>query len=201
MLCFCAHRYDDTATDTIDIVYVSRMKTTPTAVQLGTFNPDTFPCLALGVDRHKQQCEDTVCCLDRFNGLYTTLSSFDTYLRDENTPVRSEIQWQASCRLIDAPPSNTSAALLREAPDFVVGAFSGMPRSKKKKKKRKEKDQETNLKEMFRTIGDTEAVQVLGLMVVVSVSLNKFLPHSRVPSFNKFLATLSERISCQILIE
>jgi len=129
MLCFCAHRYDDTAADTIDIVYVSRMKTTPTAVQLGTFNADTFPCLALGVDQHKQQREDTVCCLDRFNGLYTTLSSFDTYIRDENTPVRSEIQRQASCRLIDAPPSNTSAALLREAPDFVVGTFSGMPRS------------------------------------------------------------------------
>jgi len=115
--------------DTIDIVYVSRVKTQPTAVQLATFNTDTFPCLALSTDQHTQQREDTVCCLDRFNALYTTLSTFDTYIRDGNTPVRSEIQRQASCRLVDAPPSNTSAALLREAPDFVVGTFSGMPRS------------------------------------------------------------------------
>ena len=115
--------------DTIDIVYVSRMKTPPTAVQLGTFNPDSFPCLALGTDQHKQQREDTVCCLDRFNALYTTLSTFDRYIRDETTPVRSEIQRQASCRLVNAPPSNTSAALLRETPDFVVGTFSGMSRS------------------------------------------------------------------------
>jgi len=35
---------------------------------------------------------------------------------------------------------------------------------------------------MFRTIGDTEGVQELGLMVVVSVSLNKFLTHSMVAS-------------------
>ena len=115
--------------NTIDIVYVSRMKTPPTAVQLDTFNPDTFPCLALSPGEHQQQREDTVCCLDRFNELYTTVSSFDTYIRGANTPVRAEIQRQASCRLVDAPPSNTSTALLREAPDFVVGTFSGMPRS------------------------------------------------------------------------
>ena len=45
-----------------------------------------------------------------------------------------------------------------------------------------ENERDKSLKEMFRTIGDTEVVLELGLMVVVSVSLNKFLPLSRVPS-------------------
>jgi len=48
--------------------------------------------------------------------------------------------------------------------------------------KRKRKKRDISLKEMLRTIGDTEAVRELGLMVVVSVSLNRFLPHSRVAS-------------------
>jgi len=113
----------------MDVLYLSRMATTPTGPQLATFNPESFPCLAFGPTGLQQYRENTVCCFERFDALYTTVSGFGAFVDDPAQKMRNEIARQRACRGIDSPPSNTSRALLSGVPDFVAGPLANMPRS------------------------------------------------------------------------
>jgi len=122
-------RYDPNVVNTVDVLYLSHMASIPTTAQLASFDADTFPCLPIGLAATQQDRQNTVCCLAPFAGLYTTVATFGAFVNDPGQAVRAAIDHQGSCNEIDAPPTNTSADLLRGVPDFVVGALARMPRS------------------------------------------------------------------------
>ena len=122
-------RYDNTVGNTMNVLYLSRMATTPTGEQLATFDPESFPCLAFGPTAQQQYRQNTVCCFERFDALYTTVSGFGAFVDDPAQKIRHEIDRQQACRGFDSPPSNTSRVLLSGVPDFVVGPLANMPRS------------------------------------------------------------------------
>jgi len=113
----------------MNILYLSRMAKTPTREQLQTFNPDSFPCLAFGQTAWQQYRQNTVCCFDQFDALYTTVSGFGAFVHDPVQKMRNEIDKQQACWGMDSPPMNSSRALLSGVSDFVVGPLANMPRS------------------------------------------------------------------------
>ena len=123
------HRYDPSVANTMDVLYLSHMATMPTSTQLASFDADTFPCLPIGLAVNQQHRQNTVCCLERFAAVYTTVATFGSFVDDPTQAVRAAIDSQRSCSEIDSPPTNTSADLLRGVPDFVAGALARMPRS------------------------------------------------------------------------
>jgi len=92
-------------------------------------NADEFPCLPSGTSFNPTQNDNSVCCLQRVNAQYATVSSFGSYVNNVNSPFRLAVQKQQACRDLMSAPVNVSADLLAGAGDFVVGSFSGMLRS------------------------------------------------------------------------
>jgi len=123
-------RYDNTAPGTIDIVYVSRLAGTGNqALALTTLIPAEFPCLAAGVGIMEQRRESNVCCLQRFNDLYSTTRGFGDFLANDTLKLREAITQQGACTDFGTPPSNRSIDLLDRSLDFVEGMFARSGRS------------------------------------------------------------------------
>ena len=124
----------------MDVVYVSRSMhnapESPTSAHDSNsrnttylLDPTEFPCFPLGRGRLEQRNDNSVCCLERVRKRYATVASFGTYVSNPVLPLSVAIRQQNACLDINSAPTNTSAALLVGAGDFVVGPFSGMPRS------------------------------------------------------------------------
>jgi len=120
----------------IDVVYVSRMSAAATNLRSAsrapgpqTSNAAEFPCMPFGSGGLQLNNDDSVCCLDRLNVRYSTVHSFNTHMLGASTLVQQEINRQGSCVGLDSSPTNYSADLLDSSIDYVVGPFSGMPRS------------------------------------------------------------------------
>jgi len=123
-------RYDNTAPETIDIVYVSRLAGTGNqALALTTFNPGEFPCLPAGAGIMEKRRESNVCCLEQFYDQYSTTRSFGDFMSNATLNLRNEITQQRACTDFGTPPTNRSVDLLDKSLDFMEGAFARSSRS------------------------------------------------------------------------
>jgi len=123
-------RFDNTISNTIDVLYVSHIESSNMPGSLATFDADVFPCLATGTAPTQQQRENSVCCLDRLHWEYSTVSAFDRYLgAGLEGGIRTEIARQGARLELDSAPRNDTKDLLDASLDFVSGDFSRMSRS------------------------------------------------------------------------
>lgn len=113
-------RYDNTAENIMDVLYVPHIDQPYSAIEYATFSPDEFPCLPTGVSVFQQRRKDNVCCLPIFNDDYTTVASFPAFLSENQ---------QLQCSADGLPPSNYTDDILDTTQDFVEGPFHRMTRS------------------------------------------------------------------------
>lgn len=122
-------RYDHTAADTMDVLYLSHVEPPVTAEAQATFRADEFPCLPIGTGQFQQLREDSACCLPRVHELYTTVASFSEYLADNSTALGAALGGAGVCTGAGTAPPGATETLLDTTRDFVTGPLARMSRS------------------------------------------------------------------------
>lgn len=122
-------RYDHSAADTMDVLYVSHVEAPVSAEAQSTFRADEFPCLPVGTGQFQQSREDSVCCLARVDALYTTVSDFGAYLADNATTLGAALAGAGVCTGAGTAPAAATETLLDTSRDFVSGPLARMARS------------------------------------------------------------------------